>query len=63
VTAALRRFAAVGGAGFVGGHFVVRLNAERIRSLGWKNDRTCEEALRDSVAAMPIDARAGRFDT
>jgi UDP-glucose 4-epimerase len=41
---------------------VVRLNSERIRTLGWKNERSCREALRDSLAAMLVDARAGRFD-
>ncbi|MGD1237804.1 NAD-dependent epimerase/dehydratase family protein [Mycobacterium seoulense] len=41
---------------------VVRLNTERIRSLGWKNERSCREALLDSMTAMVIDARAGRFD-
>ena len=40
----------------------MRLNSERIRSLGWKNERSCKEALRDSMAAMLVDARAGRFD-
>jgi hypothetical protein len=38
-------------------------NSGRIRSLGWKNERTCEQALRDSTAAMLVDAGAGRFGT
>ena len=41
---------------------VVRLNSERIRALGWKNERSCRNALRDSMAAMVDDARQGRFD-
>lgn len=51
-----------GDRGWKGDVPVVRLNSERIRSLGWKNQRTCKEALRDSMAAMLVDARAGRFD-
>jgi UDP-glucose 4-epimerase len=41
---------------------VVRLNSERIRGLGWKNERSCRDALRDSLSAMLVDAQAGRFD-
>jgi UDP-glucose 4-epimerase len=41
---------------------VVRLNSERIRALGWKNERSCRDALRDSLAAMLVDAKQGRFD-
>ncbi len=26
---------------------IVRLNFERIRSLGWKNERSCKETMRD----------------
>jgi UDP-glucose 4-epimerase len=51
-----------GDRGWKGDVPIVRLNSERIRSLGWKNERTCEEALRDSMTAMLVDARAGRFD-
>jgi len=52
-----------GDRGWKGDVPIVRLNSERIRSLGWKNERTCQEALRDSMAAVLVDARAGRFDT
>jgi UDP-glucose 4-epimerase len=51
-----------GNRGWKGDVPIVRLNSERIRSLGWKNERTCKEALRDSMTAMLVDARAGRFD-
>jgi UDP-glucose 4-epimerase len=51
-----------GDRGWKGDVPIVRLNSERIRSLGWKNERSCKEALRDSMAAMLVDARAGRFD-
>jgi UDP-glucose 4-epimerase len=42
---------------------VVRINTDRIRALGWKNERTAREALRASMDSMLIDARDGRFDT
>jgi UDP-glucose 4-epimerase len=51
-----------GDRGWKGDVPVVRLNSERIRALGWKNERSCREALRDSLAAMLVDARQGRFD-
>jgi len=51
-----------GDRGWKGDVPVVRLNSERIRTLGWKNERSCREALRDSLAAMLVDAREGRFD-
>jgi UDP-glucose 4-epimerase len=51
-----------GDRGWKGDVPIVRLNSERIRSLGWKNERSCKEALRDSMAAMLVEARAGRFD-
>ncbi len=51
-----------GDRGWKGDVPVVRLNSERIRSLGWKNERSCREALRDSMANMLVDAREGRFD-
>ena len=51
-----------GNRGWKGDVPVVRLNSDRIRSLGWRNQRTCREALRDSLTAMLVDARQGRFD-
>jgi UDP-glucose 4-epimerase len=51
-----------GDRGWKGDVPVVRLNTGRIRSLGWKNERSCRQALRDSLAAMLVDARAGKFD-
>ena len=38
----------------------VRLNTDRIRDLGWANQRGSGEALRDSMLAMIPDARSGR---
>ena len=40
---------------------VVRINTDRIRALGWKNERTGRQALRASMESMLIDARDGRF--
>ena len=39
---------------------VVRLNTDRIRSLGWKCSMTSREALRESMLSMVADLRAGR---
>jgi len=40
----------------------VRINTDRIRALGWKNERTGPQALRASMASLLADARDGRFD-
>jgi UDP-glucose 4-epimerase len=40
---------------------VVRINTDRIRALGWKNERTGRQALRASMESMLTDARKGRF--
>lgn len=39
----------------------VRFNTTKLRALGWKNGRTSKEALRDSIDAMILDARAGNL--
>lgn len=39
---------------------VVRLNTDRIRSLGWANRRSSREALQESMKALLDEARAGR---
>jgi UDP-glucose 4-epimerase len=51
-----------GDRGWKGDVPVVRINTDRIRSLGWKNERTGPEALRASMDSMLTDAREGRFD-
>ena len=40
---------------------IVRINTDKIRALGWQNKRSGVEALRDSMASMAEDERAGRF--
>ena len=50
-----------GNRGWKGDIPVVRLNASRIRSLGWTSQRGSREALRDSMLAMLPDIRAGRL--
>jgi len=50
-----------GNRGWRGDVPVVRLNTDRIRTLGWANARTTKQALADSLAAMLDDARAGRL--
>lgn len=51
-----------GDRGWKGDVPVVRLSTARIRSLGWRNERSSAEALRDSLVSMLEDARAGRFE-
>jgi UDP-glucose 4-epimerase len=50
-----------GGRGWKGDVPVVRINTDKIRSLGWRNSRTGPEALRESMTSMAQDARAGLF--
>jgi UDP-glucose 4-epimerase len=50
-----------GDRGWKGDVPVVRLNTDRIRSLGWQNSMGSREALRDSMLAMLPEARAGRL--
>ena len=50
-----------GDRGWKGDVPVVRLNTDRIRALGWKNQRTARQALRVSMESMLVDAREGRF--
>jgi UDP-glucose 4-epimerase len=49
-----------GNRGWKGDVPVVRLNTDRIRSLGWKASMNSREALRDSMMAMLQDFHAGR---
>ena len=50
-----------GDRGWKGDVPIVRLNTDRIRALGWKNQRTALQALRASMESMLVDAREGRF--
>jgi UDP-glucose 4-epimerase len=50
-----------GDRGWKGDVPVVRLDTTRIRKLGWSNRLSSSEALRDSLASIVIDARAGRL--
>lgn len=50
-----------GDRGWKGDVPVVRIGTDKIRSLGWANRRTGPEALRDSMASMAQDERAGLF--
>jgi UDP-glucose 4-epimerase len=52
-----------GDRGWKGDVPVVRLNTDRIRALGWKNQRTARQALRSSMESMLVDAHEGRFDS
>ncbi|MDP9092734.1 MAG: NAD-dependent epimerase/dehydratase family protein [Actinomycetota bacterium] len=56
------RFEYSGGSrGWRGDIPVVRINTDKIRSLGWRNARTGPQALFDSMTSMAADTRAGRF--
>ena len=46
-----------GDRGWKGDVPVVRLNTDRIRSLGWVCRRSCREALRDSMTSLAADQR------
>ena len=50
-----------GDRGWKGDIPVVRLNSDRIRRLGWANQRSTREALRASLESMVGDGRAGRI--
>jgi UDP-glucose 4-epimerase len=50
-----------GDRGWKGDVPIVRLNTERIRSLGWVCGASSEKALRDSMMAMMSDFKAGRL--
>ena len=50
-----------GDRGWKGDVPIVRLNSDRIRALGWTNERTSRESLRDSMLAMIPDVQAGRL--
>ncbi|HEX5089867.1 MAG TPA: NAD-dependent epimerase/dehydratase family protein [Nocardioides sp.] len=52
-----------GDRGWKGDVPVVRINTDKIRSLGWSNQRTGPQALRDSMSSMADDARAGLLTT
>jgi UDP-glucose 4-epimerase len=48
-----------GNRGWKGDVPVVRLNTDRIRTLGWRCERSSREALRQSILAMLPDLKAG----
>jgi UDP-glucose 4-epimerase len=52
-----------GDRGWKGDVPVVRIATGKIRGLGWANQRTGPEALRDSMTAMADEARAGLLTT
>ncbi len=50
-----------GDRGWKGDVPIVRLNTDRIQSLGWRCRRKCHEALLDAMKSMIEDNRAGRL--
>lgn len=50
-----------GNRGWKGDVPVVRLNTDKIRSLGWRNERTSAQSIRDSILSMMPDIRSGRL--
>jgi UDP-glucose 4-epimerase len=50
-----------GDRGWKGDVPIVRLSTERVRSRGWRCERNCREALRDSMASMLLDDELGRL--
>ena len=50
-----------GSRGWKGDIPIVRLNADRIRGLGWNSRTGSREALRESMLAMLPDLKAGRL--
>ena len=50
-----------GDRGWKGDVPIVRINTDRIRTLGWANRYSTADALRASLESMLVDNRAGRF--
>ena len=50
-----------GDRGWKGDVPVVRLSSEKLRARGWRNQRTCRQAMLDSTDSMIADARAGKL--
>jgi UDP-glucose 4-epimerase len=50
-----------GDRGWKGDVPIVRLNTNRLRSTGWSNQRTCAEAIHDSLLQLLPDAKSGRI--
>jgi UDP-glucose 4-epimerase len=50
-----------GDRGWMGDVPIVRLNSDRIRSLGWRNAFTTREALHQSLQSLLQDYRSGKF--
>jgi UDP-glucose 4-epimerase len=50
-----------GRGGWKGDVPIVRLNTDRIKSLGWRCRRNTRQAMADSIAAMLRDVRSGRI--
>ena len=50
-----------GDRGWKGDVPIVRLNTNRIRTTGWSNQRTCAEAICDSLMQLLPDAKTGRI--
>ncbi len=50
-----------GNRGWKGDVPYVRFDSNKLRSLGWKNQRTAVEALRDSIDSMIGDAKEGKL--
>jgi UDP-glucose 4-epimerase len=46
-----------GDRGWKGDVPIVRLNTNRIQSLGWRCGRKCQEALRESMSSLAVDTR------
>jgi UDP-glucose 4-epimerase len=62
VSAGSVRFEFTGGdRGWKGDVPIVRLNTDRIRTLGWRCERPTREALRQSILAMIPDMKEGRM--
>lgn len=52
-----------GNRGWKGDVPVMRLNTQRIRNLGWRNERTCREALKHSMLSLKKDVDSGRIQS
>jgi UDP-glucose 4-epimerase len=52
-----------GARGWKGDVPIVRFDSRKIRTLGWRNERSSRQAMRDSIDSIIADARAGKFGT